>query len=180
MTTAPFLDHPRRLVARKVMPFVRTEREHEACLAAKTGADASPLGVDVAEVTARGQGRLVQPALVGTGAAAVYIVGEDGSLAWQVVRVAAVVLLTWAGHRCLAHGTRARRAGVAFAAGCVSVAVGLGIGLPHLTKAGLHPMTLAGLLSMAAGLVLLVTGGTSLSGSHAPGAACWPCRRSWR
>ena len=110
----------------------------------------------------RRHGPRLQAALMGAGAATVYIVGRDGSLAWQVVRVAGVVLLTWAGYRALAHSTPARRAAVAFAAGCVSVAVGVGIGLPHLAKAGLHPLTVAGLLCLVSGLVLLVAGGTSL------------------
>ena len=41
---------------------------------------------------ARRPGRRLQAALMGAGAATVYIVGRDGSLAWQVVRVAGVVL----------------------------------------------------------------------------------------
>ena len=99
---------------------------------------------------------------MGAGTATVYIVGQDGSLAWQVVRVAVVVLLTWTGYRALGHSPPARRAAMAFAAGCASMAVGVGIGLPHLAKAGLHPLTVAGLLCLVSGLVLLVAGGTSL------------------
>ena len=118
--------------------------------------------VGVSAMRERHRGPAVQAALLGAGAGTVYVAGRDGSLAWQVVRVAAVVFLTWAGYRALGHSPPARRAAMAFAGGCVSVAVGVGIGLPHLAKASLHPLTVAGLLCLVSGLVLLVAGGTSL------------------
>jgi pimeloyl-ACP methyl ester carboxylesterase len=46
--------------------------------------------------------------------------------------------------------------------GLVGVAVGIGIGLPHLAKVGPHLLTVAGLLSLAGGLVLLAWGGVTL------------------
>ncbi len=43
-------------------------------------------------------------------------------------------------------------------AGVVAVALGVGIGLPHLVKTGLTPTSVAGLAALAAGLVLMVIG----------------------
>jgi uncharacterized protein len=104
---------------------------------------------------------LTIPALV-AGAGAAFLVGHDGSPAWQLVRVAAVAGLTCVVYLTIRHGSRLQRAGAAFTAGCLSVAVGVGVGLPHLAKAGIGPTTVAGLLVLTGGLVLLGFGGASL------------------
>ncbi len=77
---------------------------------------------------------------------------------WQIVRVMAVAGLVWSLHVILGHAGRVARAGVAFATGCLSVAVGVGIGLPYLAKTGGQATTLAGLLVLAGGLVLVSFG----------------------
>ena len=51
---------------------------------------------------------------------------------------------------------------MAFAVGVASTAVGVGIGLPHLAKAGPVVVTAAGLVALAGGIVLLVSGAVTL------------------
>lgn len=79
-----------------------------------------------------------------------------------MVRIGVVVLLAGGVSRLIAHGTRAQRVAAALASGCVAVASGGAIGVPHLVKAGLHPATVAGLLVLAGGLVLFGFGGVAL------------------
>jgi uncharacterized protein len=62
------------------------------------------------------------------------------------------------------------RAGLVFAAGCLALGVGIGLGLPYLAKAGFHAGTVIGLVVLVAGLLLLGIGGVSLVRSV----------RSWR
>lgn len=98
--------------------------------------------------------------VVGTGAA--ILVGRDGSLPWQIVRVMAVAGLGWALYVMIDRGARLPRAGVSFAAGCASVAVGVGIGVPHLAKAGIQATSIAALLVLTGGLVLVGFGAVVL------------------
>ncbi|MGZ8804469.1 MAG: alpha/beta hydrolase, partial [Microbacterium sp.] len=58
----------------------------------------------------------------------------------------------------LARGTRRRRAVVACAAGLCAIPIGVGIGLPHLAKAGLSLLTIAGLVALLSGLTMFVWG----------------------
>ncbi|MFI7067531.1 alpha/beta hydrolase [Kribbella sp. NPDC050124] len=51
---------------------------------------------------------------------------------------------------------------VAFLAGCVATAVGVGLGLPHLAKTGISPTAIAGMVCLTTGLVLVGAGGISL------------------
>jgi hypothetical protein len=51
---------------------------------------------------------------------------------------------------------------VMFVEGCVAVAVGVGIGLPHLAKTGFGAATVAGLIVLAGGLVLVGAGAVAL------------------
>ena len=90
------------------------------------------------------------------------MVGRDGSLPWQMFRVVVVVGLSWVVYSIIDRGTRRQRAGVAFATGCVALAVGVGIGVPHLAKTGIDPITIAGLAMLAGGLVLVGFGGVVL------------------
>jgi dienelactone hydrolase len=106
--------------------------------------------------------RVIVAATLAVGAGMMVVVGRDGSPVWQLVRLAVVAALLAAAYRALEHGTRRRRAGVAFAVGLVGAAVGTGIGVPHLAKPGAHLLTVAGLLSLGGGLVLLAWGGLAL------------------
>lgn len=63
-------------------------------------------------------------------------------------------------------GRRARHALAIFALGLVALPVGVGLGLPHLVKTGLHPVTLAGLIALLIGAVLLGVGATALIRAH--------------
>jgi pimeloyl-ACP methyl ester carboxylesterase len=89
------------------------------------------------------------------GVSGAFLVGRDGSLPWQLVRVAAVLLVTVAA----AYGV-SRPGGpvVACLAGVVGVSVGVGIGVMHLAKSGPPAVTLAGLGCLVSGVVLLVWG----------------------
>ncbi len=106
--------------------------------------------------------RVPEVALLGVAAGVAVVVGRDGTPAWQVARTAVVALLAAATWRWIRRATGASRAGIELAAGLVGTAVGVGIGLPHLAKAGLHPLTVAGLVSLGGGLALVLTGGHGL------------------
>ena len=60
-------------------------------------------------------------------------------------------------------GRGARRGLPLFAVGLVLMPVGVGLGLPHVAKTGLQPLSVAGLIALVGGLVLLVVGGVSLA-----------------
>jgi len=103
--------------------------------------------------------RFVAAAALAAGVGTAFIVGRDGSVLWQVIRVVAVATLSWVVYAMITRGVALWRGAVAFVAGCVCVAVGIGIGLPHLATSGLQPTTVAGLLAFAGGLALLAFGG---------------------
>ena len=67
-------------------------------------------------------------------------------------------------------GRGARRGLPVFAVGLVLMPVGIGLGLPHVAKTGLQPLSVVGLIALVGGLVLLVVGGASLVRA----------RRGWR
>lgn len=98
------------------------------------------------------------------GASLVYLVVRDGSPGWQLVRLILVVLLTFLTLVGIQRGGRGRRGGVAFTAGLLGDAVGVGIGVPHLAKTGLTLATVAGLMSLAGGLALVAGGGATWVG----------------
>jgi dienelactone hydrolase len=96
------------------------------------------------------------------GAAMAFIVVRDGSPGWQLVRLLLVVGASWLVYRVVDRDCAIERSGVAFGEGCVAVAIGVGIGLPHLAKTGLRATSVAGLLVLAGGLVLLGAGAAGL------------------
>jgi dienelactone hydrolase len=106
--------------------------------------------------------RLLDTALVVVAVGGAFLVGRDGTLLWQLIRVVVVAALSWFVYVIVDRGTPRQRGGVAFAIGCVSVAVGTGIGVPYLAKAGVTPTTVAGLAVLAGGLVMLGSGGVAL------------------
>jgi fermentation-respiration switch protein FrsA (DUF1100 family) len=103
-----------------------------------------------------------QRALLTLAVGLMIVVGRDGSPIWQIVRIAVVAALTLFASRVLRSGIGGWRAGIAFSVGLTGTAVGTGIGIPHLVKNGLHPLTVAGLVTLGSGLVLLASGGLSL------------------
>ena len=107
--------------------------------------------------------RTAAGAVVAAGAGLLFVVARDGSVPWQTARFVTVAALLAALFILLGHASPVRRGALEAASGLLFLPVGIGIGLPHLTKAGAHPLTLAGLLAMAGGLVLLVAGGATLT-----------------
>ena len=97
-------------------------------------------------------------AVGGIGLGVMFIVGRDGTLIWQLLRVlvaggATLLVLT-----AVRRWSEPRQAGVRFAYGLLAVAIGVGVGLPHTLKVGLGPNAVAGLLCLAGGLGLAVSG----------------------
>lgn len=106
-------------------------------------------------------GHACEAAVVAVGAAGIYLVGHDGSPGWRLARVLVVGLLAVVAYRLVGRGG-AVRATTAFVTGCLAVAVGVGIGVPYLDKAGAGPMAVAGLVCLVSGLLLVGVGGGGL------------------
>lgn len=105
------------------------------------------------------------------GAGLLFVVARDGAVPWRAVRFLAVAGLLAGLLLLLRRASPCRRAASEAAAGLLFVPVGIGIGLPHLSKAGARPLTVAGLLALAGGLFLLVAGAATLVRAS---------RRRWR
>ncbi len=101
-------------------------------------------------------------AVLTAGTGLLFIVARDGSATWQLARFATVTALLSGLVFLLRQASPLRRGALEAAAGLLFLPVGIGIGLPHLAKAGAHPVGVAGLLALAGGLVLLVAGGAAL------------------
>ena len=106
--------------------------------------------------------RLAPVAAVVAGACGGYLVGRDGSPGWQIVRVLVVAAVTALTVLLLRATTGPRRAAVAFAAGLVTLPVGIGIGAGHLAKSGPTGVTVAGMLTLVAGGTLLAVGAVGI------------------
>ena len=106
--------------------------------------------------------RVVRSAVVVVGAAVLFLVVRDGSPLWQLGRLLLAIGLTWVVYRLVDRRHRAAGSAVAFGEGCIAVAIGIGIGLPHLVKTGLGAMTVAGLVVLAGGVVLVGAGAAGL------------------
>lgn len=91
--------------------------------------------------------------------AGAYLLGRDGSPGWQVVRVLGGAGLAGAVLVVARAGGERRRSVVAFVAGCLAFAAGVGIALPHLAKGGDPPVTVAGTVLLVGGAVLVAAGG---------------------
>lgn len=106
--------------------------------------------------------RTAAGAVAAAGAGLLFVVAQDGSVSWQITRFVAVAALLAGLIVLLRRQPFVRQGVIESAAGLLFLPVGIGIGLPHLAKAGAHPLTVAGLLALAGGVVLLVAGGTTL------------------
>ena len=104
----------------------------------------------------------VAGAVATAGAGLLFAVARDGSIPWQIARFVTVAALLAGLLLLLRRASPLRRGVLEAAAGLLFLPVGIGIGLPHLAKAGAHPLTVAGLLALAGGLVLLVAGAATL------------------
>ena len=91
------------------------------------------------------------------GLALATLVGRDGTLGWQIARVAVVVGLTLA--VLAVEARRGDRSGGRVAAGVGVVAFAIGVGfMPYAVKDGLSVEAVAGTVATFAGLVLAATG----------------------
>lgn len=118
--------------------------------------------------SATGLPRIEAGAILAAGAGLLFVVARDGSVAWQIVRFATVAALLAGLLLLLRRASPVRRGALAAAAGLLFLPAGIGIGPPHLAKAGAHPLTVAGLLALAGGLVLVVAGGATLVRASRP------------
>ena len=106
---------------------------------------------------------VVMSALVAAeGAALAVLVGLDGSAAWRLLRVLAViavaVLAVWVTRRAGAVG----RGILAVVAGIVGTSAGAGVASAHLAKAGLDAAAVLAVIVLVAAIALLARGGTAL------------------
>ena len=91
------------------------------------------------------------------GLALAVLVGHDGSLGWQVARVAGVAILTTAAVVVEERATARSCGRVAIAFGLVAFAVGIGF-TPHVVKDGLSPIAVAGMVALVSGGLLAAAG----------------------
>lgn len=92
------------------------------------------------------------------GVAVALLLAWDGTPAWRVVRALVAGAVTVAALRIETRGTPRQAGLVAVALGLVGLVVGIGIGVRHVTVAGVTAEALLGLAALAAGVVLLVAG----------------------
>jgi pimeloyl-ACP methyl ester carboxylesterase len=92
----------------------------------------------------------------------VVVVARDGAPVWREGRVAVVLFLCAGAVAVLQRGPAVARAATGFLVGLVGIAVGLGLGAPHLVKQGLGANGVLGVLAFAAGLALAGGGAAAL------------------
>ncbi|MGH9083944.1 MAG: alpha/beta hydrolase [Acidimicrobiales bacterium] len=98
-----------------------------------------------------------RPWILASGTALAALVGRDGSVCWQLARVAAVAILTVASVTAAARLGDRGRGRMACSIGVVVVAVGAGF-LPFLVKDAASIEAPAGLVAVVAGVGLVATG----------------------
>lgn len=92
-------------------------------------------------------------AILSAAVAIAWVVGRDGTTHWRLFRLAVGAGATFGLLR-LDRSTRPRGAALAVA-GLIATGVGVGIGPAWLTKDGLGPMAIAGVIALVAGVALL-------------------------
>jgi uncharacterized protein len=102
---------------------------------------------------------LVPGAAVCAGAGSAYLVGHDGQIAWRLLRILLVAIVTLAVTLVLRRNRDPGRPALAFGIGLLALPVGLGIALPFAAEEGMHAMTIAGALSLLGGAFLVAAGG---------------------
>jgi pimeloyl-ACP methyl ester carboxylesterase len=102
---------------------------------------------------------LLAGAVAALAAAVAILVARDGALDWRVVRLLATVALATLAVLTIMRGPQWAASVAALAAGVVGMALGLGIGIPHVVKGADLGPTVAGLVCLVAG-ALLLAGGT--------------------
>lgn len=102
-------------------------------------------------MTSAREHRATTGATIAVAAGLAVVVGRDGTPGWQLVRVAAVLVVA------AAAVALTSRVVVPLVVGSVALAVGIGIGGPHLVKTGLSVLTVAGLLVLVGGLTLFAS-----------------------
>ena len=119
-------------------------------------------GLELAPVVVAPPSRTAAGGIAAGGAGLLFVVAQDGSVPWQITRFVALAALLAGLIVLLRRQPFVRQGVIESAAGLLFLPVGIGIGLPHLAKAGAHPLTVAGLLALAGGVVLLVAGAAAL------------------
>lgn len=110
--------------------------------------------------------RALGASIVVLAGALVVLVGHDGSPLWRMARASMVLLLAAVVGRLTGFAGRPAvplwGALCSFLLGSLGLAVGLGIGVPHVAKTGLSVLTVVGLLLSASGLGLALLGARGL------------------
>ncbi len=101
-------------------------------------------------------------ATVGLGIGLGVVVGVHGSPGWQLVRTAAVAVVTAAALLTARRVSVRSRAVMAVGSGVVGVVVGVGIGVWHLAHGSVGPVAVAALVDLVAGGWLLGAGTVTL------------------
>ncbi len=111
--------------------------------------------------------RLLQTATVAEGAAIAVLTGWDGTPLWRAVRVVLVAAVTALAVFVLAGRRNGRwlRGLTALLAGIAGTSTGIGVGVAHLSKAGLSVAAVAGLVTLVTGVGLLGAGAVMLTQS---------------
>jgi uncharacterized protein len=118
----------------------------------------APGGGQPASGGSSAHGTVVVGAVAVQGAALAVLVGQHGDWLGRVGRIALVAVVAGFGVAVLRRNTRRLGGAVCYLLGVVGISVGTGIGVMHLVKSGALSTTVAGLVCLATGAVLLLTG----------------------
>ena len=119
------------------------------------------------------QGRALRLAAAAEGAAGAFLVGRDGTMAWQVLRVLLVCLLTLGAVHALRRPSGRANSAAAFVAGLLGISVGVGVGVMQVIKDGDPEVAVAGSVCLVAGATLAFGGAARLVRSVRHGWRHW-------